>query len=72
MPDGAPNELHGREAEMHKALHDLLQQHHKVAPSLYQHLLGTSNSVHAHSHTMIASMPPVSALISVKQQLPLF
>ena len=34
MPDGAPNELHGREAEMHKALHDLLQQHHKVAPSV--------------------------------------
>lgn len=34
MPDAKVQELQGREADLHKALHELLQQHHKVPQNL--------------------------------------
>ena len=55
MPDGIPQELHGREADLHKALHDLLQQHHKVGPSRSALGCGAQCSIHAFVHIMIAS-----------------
>lgn len=72
MPDEFPPELHGREADLHQALHDLLHQHHKVGPSLSVLDWSAQLFTHALIHPRIASTDPVNAPIEVKQQSLLF
>ena len=69
MPDTNAQELHGREADLHKPLHDLLQEHHKVCLRLRRLHLYAVPSMHALCQCYSCFHASYAASTSIKRHM---